>query len=156
VQHDVEPVTTAKLRWLLSKATGVFGSVPVDELRPEQIAAWRITIPIGHRFEATQALRQVLGRAVVWGILDTNPAKLGVDNPQRRPNEMRPFDNWTDVERLAAALGRRYGPMIVFAAATGLRPASGPHSSTATSTALPAWPTSAEPLRMGESNARRP
>jgi integrase len=75
-----------------------------------------------HRFEATQALRQVLGRAVVWGILDTNPAKLGVDNPQRRPNEMRPFDNWTDVERLAAALGRRYGPMIVFAAATGLRP----------------------------------
>jgi hypothetical protein len=47
VQHDVEPVTTAKLRWLLSKATGVFGSVPVDELRPEEIAAWRITIPIG-------------------------------------------------------------------------------------------------------------
>ena len=26
--------------------------------------AWRLTVPEGHRFEATQALRQVLNRAV--------------------------------------------------------------------------------------------
>jgi len=32
-----------------------------------EIAAWRMTIPAGHRFEATQALRQVLARAVSWG-----------------------------------------------------------------------------------------
>ena len=48
------------------------------------IAAWRMTIPPGHRFEATQALRQVLARAVVWGMIDVNPAKYRVDNAQRR------------------------------------------------------------------------
>lgn len=31
----------------------------------------------GHRFEATQALRQVLNRAVAWGLLDFNPATMG-------------------------------------------------------------------------------
>ena len=46
-----------------------------------------MTIPPGHRFEATQALRQVLARAVNWGLLHVNPAKLGVENPQRRYTE---------------------------------------------------------------------
>ena len=40
-----------------------------------------MTVPPGYRFEATQALRQVLARAVVWGMLDVNPAKQGVENP---------------------------------------------------------------------------
>jgi hypothetical protein len=38
-----------------------------------------MTIPTGHRFEATQALRQLLARAVSWGMLDVNPAKQGID-----------------------------------------------------------------------------
>src|ERR671930_1242996 len=33
VQHDVEPVTTEKLRWLLGKAVAAFGDRPVGELR---------------------------------------------------------------------------------------------------------------------------
>jgi hypothetical protein len=80
-QHDAQPETTAKLRWLLSKATAAFGTLRLSELEPRQIAAWRMTIPPGHRFEATQALRQTLARAVAWGLLETNPAKTGVDNP---------------------------------------------------------------------------
>jgi integrase len=81
-----------------------------------------MTIPAGHRFEATQALRQVLARAVSWGLLDVNPAKLGVENPQRRYAEKRPFESWEELGALAARLGSRYGPMVLFAAATGLRP----------------------------------
>jgi integrase len=77
----------------------------------------------GYRFEATQALRQVLSRAVVWGMIDINPAKVGVDNPTPRRKEQRPFESWAEVEAVAARLGKRYGPMILFAAATGLRPA---------------------------------
>src|SRR5436190_8862154 len=77
----------------------------------------------GYRFEATQAVRQVLNRAVVWGMLDVNPAKVGVDNPTPRRKEQHPFETWQELEALAAALGRSYGPMILFAAATGLRPA---------------------------------
>jgi integrase len=81
-----------------------------------------MAVPEGHRFEATQALRQVLGRAVAWKIIDVNPATVGVENPQRRRKEMRPFESWAEVDAVAARLGPVYGPMIVFAAATGLRP----------------------------------
>jgi integrase len=122
-QHDVEPVTIAKLRWLLGKALAAFGERPVGELRSQEIAAWRIALSPGYRFDATQALRQVLARAVLWGMLDVNPAKLGVDNPTRRRKEQRPFDSWAELDAVAANLSPRYRPMVIFAAATGLRPA---------------------------------
>jgi integrase len=122
-QHDVQPVTIEKLRYLLSKATAVFGDRRIGELTSQEIAEWRMTLSPGYRFEATQALRQVLHRAVAWGMLDINPAKVGVDNPTRRRKEQHPFETWTELEALAAAIGPRYGPMILFAAATGLRPA---------------------------------
>jgi integrase len=121
-QHEGEPETTAKLRWLLHAAVCVFGEKRLSELRSPAIAAWRMTIPSGHRFEATQALRQVLARVVSWGLLDVNPAKLGVENPQRRYTEKRPFESWEELDALAGRLGPRNGPMVLFAAATGLRP----------------------------------
>jgi integrase len=121
-QHEGEPETTAKLRWLLQKAVRAFGDWRLSELRSPAIAGWRMTIPAGHRFEATQALRQVLTRAVNWGLLDVNPAKLGVENPQRRYREKRPFESWGELHALADRLGPRHGPMVLFAAATGLRP----------------------------------
>jgi integrase len=122
-QHDVEPVTIEKLRWLLGKAVAAFGERSVSELRSEEIAAWRIALSPGYRFDATQALRQVLARAVVWGMIDLNPAKLGVDNPSPRRREQRPFDSWAELDALAAHLPPRHRPMVIFAAATGLRPA---------------------------------
>jgi integrase len=121
-QYDGERETIEKLRWLLTKPVTAFGSRRLPQLRAQEIAAWRMTIPPGHRFEATQALRQVLARAVAWGMIDVNPAKQGVDNPQRRYTEKRPFESWADVAAVAARLRSHYGPMVVFAAATGLRP----------------------------------
>ena len=122
-QHDVQSVTIEKLRYLLSKATAVFGERKVGELTSQEIAEWRMRLSPGYRFEATQALRQVLQRAVAWGMIDANPAKVGVDNPVRRRKEQHPFESWDELGALAAAIGPRYGPMILFAAATGLRPA---------------------------------
>ncbi|HEX6461025.1 MAG TPA: site-specific integrase [Thermoleophilaceae bacterium] len=121
-QHEGEPETTEKLRWLLAKAVLVFGERSLTQLRSPAIASWRMTIPAGHRFEATQALRQVLARAVSWGLLDINPAKLGVENPQRRYTEKRSFDSWEQLYTLTDKLPGRYRPMVLFAAATGLRP----------------------------------
>ena len=122
-QHDAQPVTIEKLRYLLGKATAVFGDRRIGELTSQEIAEWRMTLSPGYRFEATQALRQVLHRAVAWGMIDLNPAKVGVDNPVRRRKEQHPFESWAELDALAAAIGPRYGPMILFAAATGLRPA---------------------------------
>src|SRR5215211_6265183 len=155
-QYDAEPETIEKLCWLLAKALRAFGGRRLPELRSQEIAAWRMTISPGHRFEATQALRQVLARAVVWGMIDSNPAKQGVDNPQRRRTEKRPFESWAQLDGLAAWLGPRYGPAVLFAAATGLRPASGWRSSSATSTATRKSSTSVAPSETAGSRARRP
>lgn len=124
--HQGERVTVAKLRWLLGKTTAELGEVRLAELSPEQVCAWRLTVPEGHRFEATQALRQVLNRAVAWKLIDENPAKRGVPNPRRRCREQRPFDSWTQIRSLTDRLGPMVGPMVVFAAATGLRPSEQP------------------------------
>ncbi len=35
---------------------------------------------------------------------------------------MRPFEGWEEIDAVAARLGRRYRSMVIFAAATGLRP----------------------------------
>ena len=120
--HQGERVTVAKLRWLLGKATAELGEVRLAELSPERVCAWRLTVPEGHRFEATQALRQVLNRAVAWKLIDDNPAKRGMPNPGRRCREQRPFDSWVQIRLVAERLGPMFGPMVVFAAATGLRP----------------------------------
>ena len=66
-QHDVQPVTIQKLRYLLSKATAVLGDRKIGELTSQEIAEWRMRLSPGYRFEATQALRQVLQRAAEWG-----------------------------------------------------------------------------------------
>lgn len=122
-QDDVQPVTIEKLRYMLSKAITLFGDRKIGELTSQEIAEWRMSVSPGYRFEATQALRQVLHRAVAWGMIDINPAKVGVDNPVRRRKEQHPFESRAELEALAAAIGQRHGPMILFAAATGLRPA---------------------------------
>jgi integrase len=121
--HQAAPSTLEKLGWLLSKATTAFGDRPVGSLRSEEICGWRGTLPEGHRFETTQALRQILNAAVAWELIDVNPARRGVPNPQRRFPEKRPFDSWIQIRQLVRGLGHVNGPMVLFGAATGLRPA---------------------------------
>src|SRR5215204_4354045 len=134
-QHDAEPETIDKLCWLLAKALRTFGGRRLPELRSQEIAAWRMTISPGHRFEATQALRQVLARAVVWGMIDSNPAKHGVDNPQRRRTEKPPFESWAQLDALAGGSGRATGRRCVSRLRPVCGPASGWRSSSAISTA---------------------
>jgi hypothetical protein len=85
-QHDAQPETIEKLRWLLTKAVAEFGDRRLGELRSHEIAAWRMKIAPGHRFEATQALRQVLTRAVAWGMIDVNPGQAGRRQPAAATN----------------------------------------------------------------------
>jgi integrase len=154
--HQAEPVTIAKLRWLLGKATATLGEIRLADFSPKKVYAWRLTVPKGHRFEATQALRQVLNRAVDWGLIDSNPAKRGIRNPPRRPREKRPFESWQQIEAVAAKLGLVYGSMVVFAAATGLRRRSSSGSSGTTSTVTPASSTcGGRTPTLGSSTPRR-
>ncbi len=121
--HQAAPSTIEKLRWLLSKATAAFGDQMIADLRSEEICAWRGTLPEGHRFEATQALRQVMNAAVAWELIDANPARRGVPNPLRHFPEKLPSESWEQIKAVASRLDAVTGPMVVFGAATGLRPA---------------------------------
>lgn len=77
---------------------------------------------LGHRLDdKLYQLRGRNGRAARTGS-GTPPAEHGVSNPQRRPKEKRPFESWAQIEAVAAKLGPVYGPMVIFGAATGLRP----------------------------------
>jgi hypothetical protein len=75
-------------------------------------------------------------------MIDDNPAKRGVDNPSPRRREQRPFESWAELDAVSANLSPRYRPMVIFAAATGLRPARGSRWNGVTSTWRPGSSTS--------------
>jgi integrase len=107
-QHDVDAVTIEKLRWLLGKAVAVFGERPVGQLRSgDRGLADRPLggLPVRRHAGAATGAR---ARAVVWGMIDVNPAKLGVDSPSPRRREQRPFESWDELEAVAAHLAPRY------------------------------------------------
>lgn len=109
---------------MLSYSVQRFGAVFVRDLRPDQISVWLQTL--SHKPKTRQhildAMRQVLGTGVEWGYLDRNPARsTAVRGPRQGEPDVRPFRSWSEVEIVAACAGD-YGPLIVFACATRLRP----------------------------------
>ena len=130
-QHDVQPVTIDKLRYLLSKATAMFGDRRIGELTSQEIAAWRMNLL------AWLSLRGDPGAP------PGAPPGHGVGNDRRQPRQgrrrqpdqaegaasVRVMDGTRDTRRSDRP---RYGPMILFAAATGFGRPNGSHSSNAT------------------------
>ena len=115
--------TIKTLRHRLGYATSKFGELRLDELerRVPEIAAWVGTLPAGSRYGIVQALRQALEAAIRWGLMTKNPAKLAGSNPQPKVEEIHPFTQ-AEIDLLAEELGPKYGPAIVFASETGMRP----------------------------------
>jgi integrase len=106
----------------LAPARAVFGGWTLRELEgaANDIAAWRASLPESARYRLTLALRQALAAAVRWQYLGRNPALDAGRNPEPRAEELLPF-TLAEVDRLDAELGAVFGPLVVFAAETGLR-----------------------------------
>jgi integrase len=85
------------------------------------VATWQTTLPERSRYGVMQALRQTLEAAVRWGDMEQNPAKLAGANPPPPPRGVQTFTP-EEIAKVAVELGPAYGPMIRFAAATGMRP----------------------------------
>ena len=118
-----DPFTIRTLRHRLGYATAVFGDLTLEELerRVPEIAAWKGTLPEKSQYGIVQALRQALEAAVRYGQMTKNPAKLAGSNPQPKAEEIRPLTQ-AEVDLIAEELGPKYGPAVVFASETGMRP----------------------------------
>ena len=117
-----EASTIWVLETRLRYAQRTFGHVTLKELerRTAQIADWTTTLPEGTRHGIVQAFRQTLDTACRWGLMSQNPAKLAGKNPQPKRAEVVPF-TVANIDQLASELGP-YGPVVIFASETGLRP----------------------------------
>lgn len=118
-----DPNTVRTLRERLRGPLKVFGDTQLRDLErmAADIAEWRVKLPERSRYGIVSALRQCLEAAVRWGDMSVNPAKLAGPNPQPPPRGVRTFTT-AEVDAIAVELGAVFGPMIRFAAATGLRP----------------------------------
>jgi integrase len=106
----------------LAPARKAFGTFTLAELEgaAADIARWRAGLPDTSRYRLTLALRQTLGAAVRWRYLSRNPAVEAGRNREPRLEELLPFTR-EEIDVLEAELGQTYGPLVVFAAETGLR-----------------------------------
>ena len=68
-----------------------------------------------------RALRQVLAAAVRWGYITRNVAEGLRHEPRAAEPRRSPRSTREQIDALAVELGPEYGPMVVFAAETGLR-----------------------------------
>ncbi len=121
--YQAAPGTVAKNRTLLGLALAEWRDVPAGDLSGEVISRW--LAQRGRKASYRHGLMMVLRQVYSFGqrnrLVDHNPA-LDVRVPKpRRSDALRPFESWSEVERLAAELGR-WGPMVIFAVDSGARP----------------------------------
>jgi integrase len=119
----VAPATKRTLEERLAPCRKRFGASSLRELEgaTDDVAAWRVSLSASSRYRLTSAFRQALGAAVRWRYIARNPVAEAGRNPQPRAEELRPFEP-EQIEALAAELGPRFGPLVIVAAETGLRP----------------------------------
>lgn len=85
--HQGEPVTIAKLRWLLGKATPVLGHVKLADLSAKDIFAWRQTVPEGHRFEGDAGAAAGAAPRGRVGVAQRQPGKADPEPAAARKGE---------------------------------------------------------------------
>jgi integrase len=117
------PRTVRGLRERLRRPLDAYGDTPLErfERMAGDLADFRATLPERYAHDVMRALRQVLAAGVRWGYMRENPAVLAGANPAPSPRPVRIY-TLAELKALEAELGPRYGPIIPFVAATGLRP----------------------------------
>jgi integrase len=101
-----------------------FGHINVRDLRSDEIGAWLTGLTLSRQTKQhiRSAMRQILERGVDWGYLARNPATTRlVKLPKQKTSDIRPFESWSEVEKIAQAT-EKWNALVIFACATGLRP----------------------------------
>lgn len=104
-----------------------FGKVQVRNIQPEAVGAWLNGLKLSPKTKThiLGQLRAVMNAGVEWNYLYRSPVRRGaVKNPgKKRLEPINPFRSWNEVASVAEATGSsKWGALIRFACATGLRP----------------------------------
>ena len=98
------------------------GRCATSRAPPTTSPRWRAEPPPTRRATGSpRALRQALGAAVRWRYIARNPAVEAGRNPRAARRGAAARSRRDEVDALAVELGPVYGPLVVFAAETGLR-----------------------------------
>jgi integrase len=120
-QHESSDARRHVLEAMLAKACAALGDVKLAQLEPRAIAQWRATMPPPTRWQATQALKQVAAWAARWQLVERDPL-AAVANARPWRSEVRPFEDWAQVEHVAAQLPDHLALLPILGAGCGLRP----------------------------------
>jgi integrase len=115
--------TVRTIRARLKRPLDAYGETKLSELETmaSDLAAWRSKLPPAFAYQVFSAMRQVFAAGIRWRYLQVNPAADAGPNPKPKPRTVRTF-TFAELEALEAEIGPAYGPVVAFAAATGLRP----------------------------------
>lgn len=122
-QHDVSPATVTVTEVRLRRPLAAWGEALAADVTGEAIG--RLLLESGwtasYRASVLATLRMVYSFGQRARLVDHNPAR---DTRQRAPGrsgKIIPFEDWSEVERVAAECGRTAG-LVIFAVDCGARP----------------------------------
>jgi integrase len=123
--RKLDPTTVRKLRFQLVHARTAFGDRDPATLGMVELEDWREEdLPDGTRSDCFKAFRQAIAWSVKRGLIERDPTS-GIANPRPKKedrSDIHPFEDWSELESIAAELDPRYAAIPIFATATGLRP----------------------------------
>jgi len=126
-QYDRAPKTIKCARGRLVQPLEAFGGAQASDVTPEALQRFLAHLPAervgkAYKRDILRTLRMVYAWGVDAGLVDRNPAtKVKAPKPVRG-EKILPFESWAEVEAVAEECGR-WGPLVIFMADTGARPA---------------------------------
>jgi site-specific recombinase XerD len=122
-QYVAAPQTVNYARRRLVRPLAAFGDAQAGDVTPESLQRFLAGIPgKAWRHDILRTLRMVYGFGVANHLLDVNPARQVRVPAPIRGERILPFETWEEVETVADECGR-WGPLVIFMADTGARPA---------------------------------
>lgn len=121
--RELKPRTEAEYKRMLIGIKETFGSMPLDAITRDDVAAWYATLDPtkatarAHRYAL---LRTILGTAAADGVIPLNPALIRGAGTAKRKHEIRPA-TVKQINTIAAHMPERYRAMVLMAAWCALR-----------------------------------
>ncbi len=126
-QYDRAPKTVKCAKGRLVRPLAAFGAAQAGDITTEALQGFLARLPAdrvgkAYKRDIVRTLRAVYAFGVDAGLVRSDPARKVRAPKPIRGESILPFESWVEVERVAEECGR-WGPLVIFAADSGARPA---------------------------------